>query len=185
MIVAVVLGNRLNDDGSITDKMRCRLDLASEIHKTLLPCKMVLSGGVANPLAGKSEAQAMFDILVREGVPQNVLIREEKSLTTKQNAFYSVPIVAQCGADVLLLCPHAERIPRHSSGNVLYVGRGAKIERKNLICVFFNSFALCPKLTFAVECLSSVSQITNGLFSLLPLHLCGTLPLREKYCLLT
>ena len=49
MIVAVVLGNRLNDDGSITDKMRCRIELASEIHKTLLPCKMVLSGGVANP----------------------------------------------------------------------------------------------------------------------------------------
>ena len=86
MIVAVVLGNRLNDDGSITDKMRCRIELASEIHKTLLPCKMVLSGGVANPLAGKSEAQAMFDILVAERVPENVLIREEKSLTTKQNA---------------------------------------------------------------------------------------------------
>lgn len=112
MIVAVVLGNRLNDDGSITDKMRCRLDLALEIHKTLLPCKMVLSGGVANPLAGKSEAQAMFDILVRAGVPQNVLIREEKSLTTKQNAFYSVPIVAQCGADVLLLCTSPEHMHR-------------------------------------------------------------------------
>ncbi len=112
MLVAVVLGNRLKDDGSCTDIMMARLNLALEVDRVIKPDKIILSGGVANPLAGKSEAQAMFDWLVAQGINADKLVLEDKSLTTKQNAKFSVPIALQLGADRILVCTTPEHMHR-------------------------------------------------------------------------
>ncbi len=112
MSVAIILGNKLNDDGSITETMRERLRLALEIEKELKPEKFILSGGVANPKAGKSEAQVMIEFLIDAGVDKNKLIAEDKSLSTKQNALYSVPIVVELGASDVILCTTPEHMRR-------------------------------------------------------------------------
>lgn len=112
MLVAIVLGNRLNDDGSCSEIMKSRLNLALEVHRVLKPQKMILSGGIANPLAMKSEAQVMFDWLVENGVPADELVLEDKSLTTKQNAKFSVPIALRLGADEILVCTTPEHMNR-------------------------------------------------------------------------
>lgn len=112
MLVAVVLGNRLKDDGSCTDIMMARLNLALEVDRFMKPDKIILSGGVANPLARKSEAQAMFDWLVVQGINADKLVLEDKSLTTKQNAKFSVPIALQLGADKILVCTTPEHMHR-------------------------------------------------------------------------
>lgn len=112
MFVAVVLGNRLKDDGSCTDIMMARLNLALEVDRVMRPDRIILSGGVANPLAGKSEAQVMFDWLVAQGIDADKLVLEDKSLTTKQNAKFSVPIALQLGADKILVCTTPEHMHR-------------------------------------------------------------------------
>ncbi len=112
MLIAVVLGNRLNDDGSITDIMRERINLIIEVEKKLSPKIIILSGGVANPRAGKSEAQAMFEKLCEQGVDANKLVREDKSMTTKQNAKFSVPIAQKLGGTEILLCTTPEHMNR-------------------------------------------------------------------------
>ena len=59
MLVLVVLGNRLNDDGSMSELMRERLNLTLQIEKRLAPQIIVLSGGVANKKANVAEAEVM------------------------------------------------------------------------------------------------------------------------------
>lgn len=112
MLIAVVLGNRINDDGSISGLMKSRLDMALDIYKRYSPAKIILSGGVANKKVNVSEAQMMRDFLVERGIPQDVLVLEDKSLTTKQNAEFSVPIAAGLGATELLLCTSREHMNR-------------------------------------------------------------------------
>lgn len=112
MLVAVILGNRLNDDGSCSETMKLRLNLALEVDKVLKPDKIILSGGIANPLAGISEAKVMRDWLVNNGVAADKLVLEDKSLTTKQNAKFSVPIALELGADEILVCTTPEHMNR-------------------------------------------------------------------------
>lgn len=112
MLVAVILGNRLNDDGSISKIMERRLQATLRLNKLFLPSKIIVSGGVANPLAGVSEAQVMRDYLVEHGVESDVIELEDKSLTTKQNAEFSVPMAAKLGATEILLCTSVEHMGR-------------------------------------------------------------------------
>ena len=112
MLVVIVLGNRLNDDGSITEIMRKRLSATIKLNKLFSPSKIILSGGVANSKAGVSEAQVMRDYLVNNGVEGDKLVLEDKSMTTKQNAEYSVPIAAKLGATEILLCTSTEHMSR-------------------------------------------------------------------------
>lgn len=112
MLVAVILGNRLNDDGSATDVLIERLNLALEIENKLHPNVFIVSGGVANPVAEKSEAQVMKTYLASHGVDAAKIFREDKSLTTKQNAKFSVPLAAKLGATHLLLCTSPEHMHR-------------------------------------------------------------------------
>lgn len=112
MLVAVILGNRLKDDGSITELMEKRLKLALEIESKFSPSKIIVSGGIANRVAGVSEADKMFEYLVGNGVSEDKIIKEDKSLTTKQNAEYSVPIAIDLGATQIILCTTAEHMYR-------------------------------------------------------------------------
>ena len=47
MLVAIILGNRLNDDGSMTQILRSRLETALTIERLFSPDKIIVSGGVA------------------------------------------------------------------------------------------------------------------------------------------
>ena len=49
-IAVVVLGNRLNDDGTITSVQEERLHLALELEEQYKPNYFILSVGVANPI---------------------------------------------------------------------------------------------------------------------------------------
>jgi uncharacterized SAM-binding protein YcdF (DUF218 family) len=112
MKIAVILGNRINDDGTTTELMRMRLDLAIKLNQLYNPDKIILSGGFANKKVNKSESSVMYDYLITQGLPQDLLIKEEQSLTTKQNAFYSAKIIRELKADSVILCSSKEHIKR-------------------------------------------------------------------------
>lgn len=112
MLVMVVLGNRINDDGSMSSLMLKRLETTLDIYSKLAPERIILSGGVANKKVNASEAQVMRDHLVANGLPNEVLVLEDKSLTTKQNAEFSVPIASSLNATELLLVTSVEHMSR-------------------------------------------------------------------------
>ena len=114
-LVAIVLGNRLNDDGSLSEIGKERLVLAKEIDELFNPDYFILSGGVANAKAKISEAEAMYNYLAQSGFNKEKLIIEKDSMTTVQNARYSVPLAKDLGAEVIMVCTS----PYHF-GNPIY-----------------------------------------------------------------
>ncbi len=86
----VVLGNWMNDDGTMSDTMKIRLDLALKLYKEMSFKYIVLSGGVANIKAGISEASCMFNYLVNNGIRESILIKEDKSTSTYENALFTM-----------------------------------------------------------------------------------------------
>ena len=88
--IMVILGNWMNDNGTISATMRKRLELALAAYKDFSPSYIVVSGGMANSKAGISEAQAMYDYLVEHGIDGNIIIKEDQSMSTYQNAEYTM-----------------------------------------------------------------------------------------------
>ncbi len=78
--------------------------MALEIDKEFKPDYFILSGGLANPKAGRTEADAMREYLLKNGINSDRLIVEGKSLTTVENARFSVPIAKKMGADIIIVC---------------------------------------------------------------------------------
>lgn len=105
--VAIILGNRLNDDGSISQIQEERLKMALEVDELFEPDYFILSGGLANPKAGITEAEAMYNYLDKIGFPKDKLILEKTSLSTVENALYSVPIALELGAEIIIVCSSA------------------------------------------------------------------------------
>ncbi len=103
-IAVVVLGNRLNDDGTITSIQEERLNLALELEEQYKPNYFILSGGVANPIPKISEAEAMYDYLLKKGIEKERLILEDKSHSTVENAKYSVPIIKELNIELVIIC---------------------------------------------------------------------------------
>lgn len=99
----ITLGNRLNDNGSISEILKKRLELTIEAITIFNPNYIVLSGGVANKKAKISEAEAMKEILIKDGIDENLIILENKSKTTYENAEYSIPIVIEKGVSRIVI----------------------------------------------------------------------------------
>ena len=92
MDIAITLGYWLNDDGSISDILVRRLNMAKELLDKGLVGYVILSGGVANAKAKISEAMAMKNYLISIGVDEEKLIIEDNSHSTDENFYYSMPI---------------------------------------------------------------------------------------------
>ena len=112
MKVFVLLGNRMSDDGTLSEKMKLRLSLCVDYYNKFSPDKIIVSGGIANPKAGVAEADKMEEYLLEAGIPSEVIIKEDKSLTTKQNAEFSCPKAKELGASVMVLCTSKEHMER-------------------------------------------------------------------------
>lgn len=108
MKVAIILGNRMNDDGTISTTMKKRLDLTLELYKELQPDKIIVSGGIANRIAGISEASKMKEYLIDNGIKEDLIILEDESRTTRENALYSVPKALELNPDTIIVCSTIE-----------------------------------------------------------------------------
>ena len=73
--------------------LKKRLDLCIAAYKIFLPEYVVVTGGMANTTAGVTEAQVMYTYLVRNGIPSSKIIKEDKSLSTQQNAIYTLRLL--------------------------------------------------------------------------------------------
>lgn len=134
--IVIVLGNRLNDDGTISKIQEERLKMAIELENLYNPEYFILSGGLANPKAGITEAKAMYDYLVAKGINKKKLILEDRSLSTVENAKYSVPLAEQLGAEMIIICSSL-----YHFGNPVYKLMESfvkEIEEKNIILMTYS-----------------------------------------------
>ena len=88
--IMVILGNWMNNDGTISATMRARLELALKAYSEFSFDYIVVTGGMANSAAGISEAEAMYNYLVNHGIDRSIIIKEDQSMSTQQNATYTM-----------------------------------------------------------------------------------------------
>ena len=97
--VAVVYGNKVNEDGSLSPRLRARLDAAYAVYEQRIVETIIVSGAVGRE--GHDEAIAMQRYLQRKGVPAKAIIADSEGFTsanTSRNAYNrlggEVPVVA-------------------------------------------------------------------------------------------
>ena len=113
MKVVIVLGYKLNDDASMDDLLIKRLDLCLKLINEESYDKIILSGGCPTPPGLEiSEAEAMSRYLIEKGVSEEMIIKENKSLTTEENALYSVPICKELNAKKITVITTLEHMSR-------------------------------------------------------------------------
>ena len=140
--IMVVLGNRMNDNGTISETMRKRLELALKAYSEFKFDYIVVSGGLANAAAGITEAQAMYNYLVEHGIDRNIIIKEDQSYSTQQNATYTMNKLENIDFKNLFIVSTIEHFL--SYGALQYfntaANNNAKIKAKNInIIVYTNN----------------------------------------------
>ena len=89
MKIYIVLGNKLNKDNTISNKLKSRLDylVANYDKKSYI----VLSGGLTG--GNKSEATAMKEYLLKKKFPESKMVLETKSKNTWENIINSFELL--------------------------------------------------------------------------------------------
>ncbi len=83
--VAVVLGNRVEADGSLAPWTKGRMDAALKLYKEGKVKHYFISGGVSKETK-YPEAQGMKEYLVRNGVPDSLIVIDNKGVNTYHTA---------------------------------------------------------------------------------------------------
>lgn len=113
MTVAIVLGYKLNKDATMDEILIKRLDLCLKLLNEEKIDRVILSGGKPTPPGlNYSEAEAMEKYLLEKGVNPSILIKEDQSLTTVENAKYSVPIAKSLNANKIIVITTLEHMGR-------------------------------------------------------------------------
>lgn len=84
----VVLGYQLNADGSMRDELIGRLRVARESAKKYPNAYILCTGGGTASSSSATEAEAMADWLIQNGVSDQRVLIEANSLTTTENAIF-------------------------------------------------------------------------------------------------
>lgn len=82
----IILGQMLNDDGSMINVLKRRLDKALKLNDN--NSLFVVLGGRANKKSPFSEAQVMSNYLLSKNISEDYIIEEDKSLDTIGNVFF-------------------------------------------------------------------------------------------------
>jgi vancomycin permeability regulator SanA len=81
--VAVILGNRVFADGSLSNWLQGRVDKAMELYKQGRVKKIFASGGISKPEeGGQPEGNAMKNYLIKHGVPAKDIIADNLGQNT-------------------------------------------------------------------------------------------------------
>lgn len=79
--IAVVLGNKVNKDGTLSPRLEKRLEKALELYRDGRVKMLFVSGGLGNE--GHYEGKKMRDYLVANGVPVGHIIVDNKGDSTE------------------------------------------------------------------------------------------------------
>jgi tetratricopeptide (TPR) repeat protein len=106
----VILGYALADDGSMRQPLIERLKVGLAVAKQYPNSKIIVTGGV--PKQGITEAEAMRNWLISQGVEKDRIILEDKSTDTVENALFTTAILQKEGIKDVTLVTSASHMRR-------------------------------------------------------------------------
>lgn len=138
--VAVVLGNKVNPDGSPSRRLAARLDMAVELYHRGTFKNVIVSGGVGRE--GFDEAVVMKDYLTRRGVPQDKIIVDSLGVTTAATAKNVATIAKEHHWSSVLVVSQYFHIPRcrlalaRAEVNPVFAAHAHYFELRDIYSVF-------------------------------------------------
>ena len=93
--VVVVPGNTVNRDGSLSPRLKARLDVALDLYRRGLCSAVFVSGAVG--VEGVDEASAMETYLLRHGVRSQDVVRDSRGTNTDATARHAAEFMRQRG----------------------------------------------------------------------------------------
>ncbi len=106
----IVLGFPANDDGTASEVMKMRLDLALEIYQNKKVSTIIVTGGAVQN--SYPEAEVMRNYLIEKGVKSSEIIMEKEAKSTFENAMKARKILKKYGLKnpIIVTTPeHRER----------------------------------------------------------------------------
>lgn len=85
--IAVVLGNEVYVDATVSPRLAGRLDRAVDLYEQGLVRQVIVSGGVGR--SGVDEATAMKDYLLLQGLPGDVIVVDSNGANTRATAEFT------------------------------------------------------------------------------------------------
>ena len=78
--LAVILGNKVNSDGSLSERLQKRVECGLQLYKNKRVSKILVSGGFGKE--GFYEGTKMKDYLIKKGVPEAAILVDNKGRNT-------------------------------------------------------------------------------------------------------
>jgi vancomycin permeability regulator SanA len=108
--VAVVLGNKVELDGTPSARLKARLDCAARLFKGGWFPAIIVSGGTG--IEGFDEAAVMKRYLVDSGIPAAAIVEDNQGLTTFATAANTARILGERNGDSVLVVSQYFHISR-------------------------------------------------------------------------
>jgi hypothetical protein len=108
----IVLGQYLDNNGTLSLQCRERCFYAYTLYQEGKGNKFLLSGGVVNKTAIISEAEAMKNYLISMGVNKEIIVKEDESQNSYENAKFCSIILKNLGYNKLILVSSSYHIYR-------------------------------------------------------------------------
>lgn len=109
--VIVVLGSGLEEDNSPGEALTRRAQRAALLWRDGYAPYIICTGGYTSQRT-RSEADGCREVLEANGVPADVILLEERSRSTEENAIYARELMTERGWDSVLLVSDAYHLMR-------------------------------------------------------------------------
>jgi len=108
--VALVLGNKVNPDGSPSPRLKARLDTAVDLFQKGYFPRVIVSGGTG--IEGVPEGTAMKNYLVSAGIPDSAILVDDNGSDTQASAENTASILQAEGMESVFVITQYFHIPR-------------------------------------------------------------------------
>lgn len=82
--VAVILGSKVNKDGTVSNRLKARLDKGLELYQKSIVKEIYVSGGLG--MEGYLEGTVMAEYLIKMGVPETAIKIDNNGINTRNTA---------------------------------------------------------------------------------------------------
>jgi hypothetical protein len=91
--VAIVLGTKINNDGTLSARLQARLDQSIVLYRQQRVKKIIVSGIGHGP--NLQQAKRMHEYLLSQGIPATDIYADDKGYDTERNVKYSLAIMKE------------------------------------------------------------------------------------------
>jgi vancomycin permeability regulator SanA len=108
--VAVIMGSKVNEDGSLSVRLQQRLDCGASLFQAHQVQHLIVSGGLGKE--GFKEGDKMREYLLQSGIPDSVILVDNQGDNTKKSVANSIVLCRKYGYDSLIVVSQYFHITR-------------------------------------------------------------------------